>query len=97
MKSGEACPKCANLPARHAIESAGALIGAIRLARDALGAGVLRDISPSNGPSGNFRDLSDVAPWPEFVEHYLQCNNCQRSFRLPADTLNRIEGEWEPY
>lgn len=91
------CPSCEKLPARYDLRTPEALTSAIGLARGAVASGAIRDISPSHGPSGDFAKLSDHAPWPEFVEHYFQCNSCQRAFRLSADTLNNVEGEWEPY
>jgi hypothetical protein len=93
----ELCQKCAELRVRYEIVTPAQLTKAIRVVRANL-AGTLADITqPAHSPSGDFRALPDVGPWPDSVEHYFRCASCDHRFRLSADTYHGIGGEWEPH
>ena len=73
--SAERCAKCADLRVRYDIRTPAELTKAIHVIRDNLADGTLKDITqPAHSPSGNFRDLPDKAPWPDYVEHYFRCS-----------------------
>ncbi|MGX2032440.1 MULTISPECIES: hypothetical protein [Methylocaldum] len=92
----EECQKCAELSVRHEILSPAQLTKTIRVLRANVADGTLVDITqPAHSPSGEFSELSDVAPWPDYVEHYFRCTACGQRFRLSADTYHGAGGEWE--
>lgn len=92
------CNNCADLQRYIEIRTPGELTKAVRVARDNLSDGTLQDITqPSHSPSGTFSELPDVAPWPDYVEHYFRCATCGDGFRLSADTYHGAGGAWEPY
>jgi hypothetical protein len=92
------CDKCADLRRLFEIRTPGELTKAIRVVRDNIADGTLRDITqPAHSPSGKFAELPDVAPWPDYVEHYFRCVSCGHGFRLSADTYHGAGGEWGPY
>ncbi len=92
------CQRCAELRTRYEIDNPAQLTKAIRIARANLAEGTLTDIThPAHSPSGQFNELHDDGPWPDYVEHYFRCVSCGRGFRLSADTYHGIGGEWEPY
>jgi hypothetical protein len=96
------CDRCADLRVRYDIRTPGELMKAIRVARANLSDGTLRDITQTaHSPSGDFGDLPEAGPWPDYVEHYFRCHSCGHGFRLAVDTYHgsggKWEGEWEPY
>ena len=92
------CETCAEFRTRYQIATPGELTKVIRAVRGSLAKGELTDITqPAHSPSGKFGELSEVGPWPDYIEHYFSCNGCGHRFRLVAETYHGAGGEWEPY
>lgn len=92
------CQACEALRVPFEIATPDELTKAIRLVRESLEMGSLTDITQvAHSPSGKFANLPEVAPWPDYIEHYFRCGACGYRFRLAAETYHGAGGEWEPY
>ena len=92
-----ACGRCSDLRQEYEIRTPGELRQAIRVARDNLADGALRDMTPPASADVDFAQLCVDGPWPDFVEHYFECATCGWRFRLAVDTYHGYRGGWEPY
>ena len=91
-----ACDKCINIRQLVEIRTPGELTNAIKVIRANLSDYTLQDITrPAHAPSGEFADLREKGPWPDYVEHYFECIGCGRRFRLAVDTYHGAGGQWE--
>lgn len=92
------CEKCQHLQLPFELNSDEQLNSTIVLVKENLLVGNLLDITePAHNPLDNFNTLPKARPWPNYVEHYFCCSSSSFRFRLSADCLRNVVGEWEPY
>jgi hypothetical protein len=96
------CETCRYLRRVVEIRTPGELARAIRIIRSSLEDQSITDITQAaHSPSGDFGDLPDSGPWPDYVEHYFKCTACGHRFRLAVDTYHgaggTLDGELECY
>ena len=90
------CETCNDLQVKSEIRTPGEFRKALRIIRNCLTNDAIRDITqPAHSPSGQFEDLSESGPWPDYVEHYFECTNCDWRFRLAVETYHGAGGAWE--
>lgn len=98
----EDCALCRDLRVRAEFRTPGELTRVLQTLRERVRSGALLDLTqPSHSPSGDFAELPDQPPWPDYVEHYFRCSACPWRFRLAVDTdygrNGSLEGSVEPY
>jgi len=92
-----ACERCSDLRLSYDIRTPGELRHAVRVARENLADGTLRDVTPRTLAEVGFAGLPENGPWPDLVECYFECTACGWRFRLAVDTYHGTDGNWEPY
>jgi len=95
------CEACYELEGVKEISNKEQLADVMTEFRKQLAISTFRDITqPAHCPSGEFLEIPLSPPWPDYIEHYFRCNECQAE--LSADTFgvekhSNIQGELEKY
>ncbi len=90
------CESCSDLGVVVEIRSPDELSKAIRAIRSRLTDRSVEEITQrAHSPSGEFLDLSEAGPWPDYIEHYFRCMRCNRRFRFAVDTYHGGGGDWD--
>ncbi len=80
------------------ISSPGELADVIRSVTEAVRAGDLRAVTPSNTPFGAAVDIQQIAPegpWPDYLELHFEDTQTGECFRLVAETYHGAGGFWD--
>lgn len=80
------------------IRSPGELAEVIRSVAEAVRAGDLRAVTPSNPPliaAIDIRQIAPEGPWPDYLELHFEDAQTGERFRLVAETYHGAGGLWE--
>ena len=82
---------------RIPISSPAELAAVLRMARESVLAGTLRQTNPMETlfPRLNIANISDVGPWPDLIEMQFEDADGAR-YRLSVETFHGAGGEWLP-
>ena len=99
--NGCGCEHCEELCQSFKITLPGDLSKAIRIIKDNLADGTIRESGywPSKHIKvevAPFAQLDVKGPWKDLLEYYFECSECGQLFRLNAETYHGSGGEWVP-
>lgn len=97
------CEHCQEVDRNVPIRTPTDLEKAIRVVRDNISAGVIRE--SQYWPEGildcrggvPFSELSDRKSWGDGVDYYFECAKCGRLYHLSVETYHGSGGCWAPF
>lgn len=91
------CERCAHLCQQFAIRAPSDLEHALRVVRDNLADGTIREMIPDPArASPSFASIAPQGPWDDVLDFTFRCPGCGQRFSLTAETFHGSGGEWRP-
>jgi len=95
------CSHCRDLDAVVEIRSPDGLQNVLRVVRENLQDGTLREslFWPEGKirlSEGSFDTVSLNPPWPDVMAYYFECSECRQRYVLAVETYKGVGGTWAP-